>query len=54
MRLPDKVLLLNQRSSQTKRGLTWWSAVRVEFNLAVTIEKVCQTKCLIKNLQIFQ
>lgn len=24
MRLPDKVLLLNQNSYQTKWGLTWW------------------------------
>lgn len=54
MKLPDKVRFLNQRGSQTKWGLTWWSAVRVKFNFAVTIDKVCQTKCLMKNLKFFQ
>lgn len=54
MRLTDNILFLNQRGSETKWGLTWWSAVTVKFNLAVAIDKVCQTKCLIKNLENFE
>ena len=41
-RLPDEVLFLNQRSSHTKWGLTWWSAVKVKFNLPLTTDKVRQ------------
>lgn len=39
---------IHSKNKIVPRRVTWWSAVKMKFNLAVTIDKVCQCKHSIK------
>lgn len=49
---PFSLCHIHSKNKIVPGRVTWWSAVKMKFNLAVTIGKVCQSKCSVKNMKI--